>query len=130
MSAVDLAIAVLKSTPAVIQRTTLSRIYPVVAPENSLTPYAVVSLISDNDEQMLAGKAGMYTARIQVDCMASNATDAAALALAVDSALEERKDSYPNKLVDCFRDGIAFSDYSDDRTICRYVRGFYIHWRK
>jgi hypothetical protein len=126
MSALNLAITALKGTAAVTAKTTQSRICAVSAPQNQALDYVVVNVVSGDDEQMLAGAGGFLTSRIQVDCVSRTVAGAQALAAAVLSALEQRPTNPPSGLLDCYRDGVEFTDSSDDGTTFRVVLGFYL----
>lgn len=126
MKAIDLAIAVLKASTAVVAITTHSRIYPVTAPQGMTLPHVVVNLIAGDDEQLLGGAGHLFTSRIQVDCIATSVALAAQLGEAVNAALEQRPANPPSDLDDCFTDGIAHSDSSEDGSIIRVLRGYYL----
>lgn len=129
MSAIGLTIPILQKTPGVVAFTTLTRIYPVAAPQSQTLNRCVLTTATGAEAQMLSGASGMITSRIQVDCICTTATDAANLRKAVIGALKEKKPTYPGILMDCYRDGVEYEDYSDDRTQFRALAGFYVLWR-
>lgn len=130
MSTLEIAITRLKAVTAVTDIVTANRIYPVAAPQKAVAPYVVVGLAAEEDEQLLAGAAKLYKGRVQVDCVAADGNNADLLGEAVKAALEDVvKASIAGKTVDSEKDGIDFTQVSDDRTAFRRVIGFYIRWQ-
>lgn len=130
MSALQIAVDLLKDSSEVIDIVTENRVYPVVAPQNAAVPYVIVSLASGNDEQLLSGAARIYTSRIQVDCLAASAALSMTLGDAVGEALEDVvKAAISGFIADVMRDGVDFTDFSDDRTAFRRVIGFTVIWK-
>lgn len=65
------------------------RVYPVLAPQNALFPNIVITLISDNDDQMLSGAAKLPESRVSVISRGTDATEMMDVADAVKLALRD-----------------------------------------
>ncbi len=59
------------------------RVYPQIAPDNVQRPYIVYQLVTQNVENVLAGRTGLTNTRLQVDVYASTYAQAQQIAAAV-----------------------------------------------
>jgi hypothetical protein len=137
MSALTTAIALLVEDEAVAGLVA-DRIYPVVAMQGAPRPHLVVTLLSEEDAQMLDGAGGYPESRVSVECIADTATAADALGEAVKGALEDvtnqvvgEIDSSPSLAVvaTVYKAGADITDAADDRSVFRRVLDFMVRWR-
>jgi hypothetical protein len=137
MSALTTVIAILVEDDA-IAAVVSNRIYPVVATQGAPRPHLVVSLVSEEDEQMLSGAGGYPESRVSVECIADTATAADALGEAVKGALGDvthrtvgEIDASPSLAVTAtvYKAGADITDAADDRSVFRRVLDFMVRWR-
>jgi hypothetical protein len=137
MSATRIAILALLGDP-LLESLVDTRIYAVSAPQGATFPYLVVSLVSELDEQMLAG-AGVYPeARVSIACVAKSAAEADAIGEAVKLAIQDTTnapitdgESPPgfSATATIMKEATDFQDHSDDRSVFRRVMDFSVRWR-
>jgi hypothetical protein len=63
------------------------RVYPVLAPQESVLPNIVITQVSDNDQMLLSGAAQLPESRVSVVSRGRNATEMMNVADAVKAAL-------------------------------------------
>lgn len=73
-------------TDATIAAQLSGRVYPEIAPEGVVTPYAVVHFVAGNPEYHAAGEAGVSTTEVDIDIFADTYTEC----LAVKEVLRDR----------------------------------------
>jgi len=70
-----------------------ARIYPKIAPQNTVRPYIVYHVINDNSSQCLEGYIYQSDTRFQVDCWGVRYSEAVAMKEAVKSSIVGFKSS-------------------------------------
>lgn len=70
---------------ALVQNATAAddRVYPQIAPDNVQRPYIVYQRVTENVENVLAGRTGLINTRLQVDVYATTYAQAQQIATAV-----------------------------------------------
>jgi hypothetical protein len=113
-------------------------IYVGEAPQNKTAPYVVANLVSEPDEEMLAGAGGYVQSRVQINCVALNMADANDMGEVLKRSFPCVKatidfgDASPEEIavdVDIMKTETDFTDAADDRTSFRRVTDYYIRWR-
>lgn len=64
-----------------------ARLYPLTAPDQPQTPYAVYARVSANSENVLSGSSGLINTRLQIDVYAATYGEAQRCAAQVDALL-------------------------------------------
>jgi hypothetical protein len=136
MSALRIVLALLRSSPDLVA-TTGGSIFPVIKPQGTSLPNVSVSLVSESEDQHLAGATGNYDARVSVACHAASMMAADSLAELVKSLLG----NITNMIVadgesptgalgatTIMKADTDFTDYADDFTVFRRVVDFDVRW--
>lgn len=76
---------------ATVAALVVSRVYPVLAPQGAVLPYATFQRISTLRVYHMGGATGLARVRMQADCYAADYPGAKALATAVRGALEAQR---------------------------------------
>jgi hypothetical protein len=134
MSATGLIIQMLCQDPDVADLAS-NAVYPVIAPQDALTPYITVRVIAEEAEYVLAGANGSFDSRIEVACHHRTFALVDALGEAVKGALvcnieRDVEDADGNALgtVTTWKAGTDISDVSDDRKVFRRLMDFRGRW--
>jgi hypothetical protein len=130
MSAIEIVITKLKATGAVTTLIPKASIYPIMWPETAQPPAVVVNVAGDSDVQMLTGAGGYYDTRVRVEALATTGTAALAIGKAILTALESVVKATIGGFhdVDIIYNG-QFTDWADDRSMCRHSSDFSVRWR-
>ncbi len=130
MSALSIVITSLIGSSAVTD-VVGTAVYPIAAPQGFAIPYVLVSLIGENEDQLINGASGYYESRVLVSCVCKDPTSANALGEAVKAALGDitKQTIGSATSVDVMKDGADFTDHSDDRSVFRRVLDFTVRWR-
>lgn len=75
------------STDTAVSNIVSTRIYPLIAPQDSAMPAVVYQRVSTVPVNSLAGDSGLDAVRIQISCWASTYAGAKSLAVAVKNAV-------------------------------------------
>jgi predicted RNA-binding protein Jag len=106
------------------------RIYPLRAPQLSPDGYIIVTQVQEFDPQLLASASEYPQTRIQVECITVNARDVIPLGEKVKKALQNiTNQAVGSWTATVHKIGVDFTDYSDDRQVCRRVMEFAVRWR-
>lgn len=130
MSAISIIITKLKATPAVTMLVGGPSIYPIMWPETAQPPAIVVNVAGDSDVQMLTGAGGYYDTRVRIEAMAVSGTAALVIGDAIRSELQDviKATIAGFHDVDIIYNG-QFTDWADDRSMCRHSSDFSVRWR-
>ena len=89
LNAIEIVRSILVGNAGVSALVGSSRVYPLMAPQNSVLPNLVVTQISDNDPRTLSGQAQYPETRVSVVSRGSTVTEMMNLADAVKLALRD-----------------------------------------
>jgi hypothetical protein len=138
MSAIRLALELLLAAPDVTA-IVADRVYPIRAPQDAARPFLILSRIGEEEDQILEGAGGVYTAIVSVACHAERSfSDADALGEKVKAALGNltnrsvySADSPATRLgiVTSWKAGADVSDHSDDGRVFRRIIDFDFRWQ-
>lgn len=106
------------------------RIYPLVAPQGKPLPFVTVSVVAEEDSQMLEGAGRFYDALVSVAGHAASAADADELAEAIKTAIEDvTNEVVDEKTATVLKAGADVMDHSDDRSIYRRTVDYRVRWQ-
>ncbi len=138
MSAIRLAQELLLAAAAVTAIVG-ERVYTIKAPQDAARPFLILSRIGENEDQLLEGAGGVYTATLSVACHAERSfSDADALGEKVKAALGNvtnravySPDSPATRLgtVTAWKSGADVTDHSDDGRVFRRIIDFEFRWQ-
>jgi hypothetical protein len=131
MSAVSLTINALLAQ-AGVTAVTSTRVKPFPLPQGLALPAIAVAMSSETEEQLLAGASQYPETSVQVQCIATKASEAIDLGEAVKNALRDRlytSSDSPPVVASFQKDGVDFTDFADDLSTHRRVMAFSIRWR-
>jgi hypothetical protein len=132
MSAIQIVIHKLVGNAGVTNITTVNKLFPVQAPQNTDAPYIAVNLVSGRDEHMLQGDGGYYRSRVSVECIGLTA----AVVLDLGDAVIEALGSTLKQAFLSFKDvDITFADVditqpNDSQTACQRILHYFVQWRR
>lgn len=104
------------------------------APQGLASPYIVLNLVSESDEQMLRGAAAYFDSRVQVECIDASGTKANNIGELVKMALQNvvkeniTVGATVFQGVDIYKADSDLTDRSDDRSVSRRIMDFYVRW--
>lgn len=136
MSAVAIVINKLLSDSAVKAVVTSGadiKIYPVLVPQGKTPPAIAVHLISTVDHPHLDGPGSYFRSVVQIDSMASTASQAIELGEKVIAALNGTIKASIAGCADVdilIESGSDFTDYDDPVTVVRRLTRFSVWWRR
>lgn len=137
MSALSIAVAKLRGTAGVTALVPAGKIYPIEAPQEIAGPFIIVNLVSERDEEQLAGAAAYFDSRITVECNGITGTSANDIGEAVKKALQNVVKQNIVSLgtppvtylgVDILKADTDLTDRNDERSLSRRVIDFYVRW--
>ena len=111
------------------------RIYPVLAPQGAELPNIVITLVSDNDDQMLAGAAQLPESRVSVISRGRTATEmmdlADAVKLVLRDIIHQSIGTDPLSADVCiWKAGTDFTSAFDDPLCFEQTTDYLIRWRE
>lgn len=130
MSAITIIRTKLGATSAVTTLVPKASMYPIMWPQAAQPPAIIINLVGDVDVQMLSGAGRYYDSRIRLECIHTSPTETVAIGDAVQAALEDVVKATIGAFTDVDIQYLSrFTDWADDRSMCRDTADYSVRWR-
>lgn len=138
MSATELTMRLLRADIGVVAYAS-DRVHPGMAPQGTEVPFITVSLISEEQEDILAGHTDGYQSRVSIACHATHYSVADAMGEEVKACMSEvvntpvYNDESPAELlatVTAWKATTDLIDHDDARTIFRRIMDYKLRWTR
>jgi hypothetical protein len=107
-------------------------VYPIALPQIAGLPCVLVSVIHEDQDLVIGGAVGAFTARVSLACHAATPAGVDTLAEAIKASLENvlHHQLDDGSEVTFWKEGTDVPDYSDDRTVFRRIFDWRMRWER